>query len=125
MKLCIAIAKAEKWDLKTEQHRPTDKRKQYWVRPRDDYPVLEKNLVEHFFAPAETVRMFVEVIKYYDESVDFSSNSMAGLVLTCERFKNPSSMFHLEEEDTPIAVTEERVMLAIAEAYKTMLEEKA
>lgn len=76
--------------------------------------------------PAEFMRMLVALIVYYDESVDFSSNSMAGLVFTCERFKNPSAMFATEEkEDTPIAVTKEEVTLAVAEAFKAMLEEKA
>ena len=111
-KLCTAIAKLEGW-----HHKPPR-----WATPDD----------KHWGTPpayltdaAETVRMFVALIVYYDESVDFSSNSMAGLDLTCERFKNPHVTFQSEETNAPIPVTKEKVMLAVAEAYRAMLEEKA
>ena len=64
----------------------------------------------------ETVRMLEALVEFYDESVEFSSSSTGGVVLVCERMKNPPVAIHVEEaEDIPHAT---------AEAYKAMLEEK-
>lgn len=60
--ICLDIVKLEGWGRKVEQHRPFDKPKPYWIRPSDGYPVLEKNLSQHFLTDAETMRMLEALI---------------------------------------------------------------
>ena len=114
-KLCRDIAEAKGWPWRTQDvinyrnkffykyQNPHTKR---WVRD-DNLPFLTD--------PAETLRMLEALTKYYDDSVEFSTNSMAGIVLTCERFKDPPASIHIEEAKS--------IPHAIATVYLVMLVE--
>lgn len=112
--LCRKIAEAERW-TEIEMEGRTCATQEYWGLPTKDS--IRQPIPRYLADPAEMVRMLEALIEYYNERVEFSTNSLAGMALECERYDHAEGKIieHISIQGA------ESPGNATAEAYKAML----